>query len=391
MVKMQNVIVAVVLALLLGSVPVRAEWSEPVFLDELGAATSPCLSSDGLTIYFRRTISGNKRLLEAYRDTVDGVFTSERVLTELSGDKLYNPWISQDGLRLYYSRDDGWPKYLRIVMAERESIDDLWSEAMVFSSIHINDTRDKEPTLTEDELTMFYMSDRSGVWAIWKATRSSIDEQFSNPKLVSELSIQGIPGTPNILPDGLTMYFQIIPPGQDNPDLYKATRPSTDEPFGNIERLGVSTETFIEGDPFVTADEQGLYFYSDRGDDGVGIWFSSWIHDPYQIAIENLEEAIALKTEALELVNLSIDKEREAFAALNELQESGNTGELRVIDIFRAKLEILWAMARQIHAKFNLRRSIRKLESALERLTMEPEPAGSVQSEGQGVQRLRGR
>ncbi|HIJ70173.1 MAG TPA: LamG domain-containing protein [Planctomycetes bacterium] len=128
-----------------------------------------------------------------------------------------------------------------------------------------------------------------------------------------------------------------------------------------------------------------LQLYQD-GLDGLG-----YPVDSKTVAVNTIECAIAAKKEALELVNLAIDKERQAFAALNELRESGDTGELRVIDIFRARLEILWAMARQIHAKFNLRRSIRKLESALERLTMEPEPAGSVQSEGQGGQRLRGR
>jgi len=374
--KMKKVYWAIVLMLLLGSVTARAEWSEPVYLEELGEATTPCLSSDGLTIYFRRNIGGNKRLVEAYRDTVDGLFTSERVITELSGGKLYSPWISADGLRLYYARDDGEPAYTRIIMAQRDSTDDLWSESMVFSGIHINGTHDKYPALTGDELTMFYSSDRSGEWAIWKTTRNSIGEQFSNPTMVGELSSDGTPGSPSILPDGLTIYFHVTPPGINNGDLYRATRPSTDEAFGNFERLGVSTETFNEGGPFVTTDEQGLYFYSSRGEEGVGIWFSSWIHDPHLIAIENIEQAIALKMEAIELVNLAIEREQDAFSALNELRDSGELGELSMMDIFRARLEIVWAMGRQINAKFNLRRSIIKLERALRRLTLESEPEG---------------
>lgn len=96
--------------------------------------------------------------------------------------------------------------------------------------------------------------------------------------------------------------------------------------------------------------------------------------DYRQIAINKIEGAIATKTEAIELVNLAIEKERAAFAALNELRDSGQLGELSLVDVFRARLDVLWAMGRQINAKFNLRRSINRLEKALRRLTLEPEP-----------------
>jgi hypothetical protein len=99
-----------------------------------------------------------------------------------------------------------------------------------------------------------------------------------------------------------------------------------------------------------------------------------YVLDYKQIAINNIEWSISAKTEALELVNLAIEKERAAFDALSELNTSGDPCEMSPQDIFRARSEILWAMGRQFHAKFNLRRSIRKLETALRRLTLEPEP-----------------
>jgi hypothetical protein len=96
--------------------------------------------------------------------------------------------------------------------------------------------------------------------------------------------------------------------------------------------------------------------------------------DQRQVAINKVEWAIATKTEAIELVDLAIEKERAAYSALDELRDSGELGELSVMDVFKARLEILWAMGRQIHVKFYLRRSIRKLERSLTRLTLEPEP-----------------
>jgi len=113
--------------------------------------------------------------------------------------------------------------------------------------------------------------------------------------------------------------------------------------------------------------------------------------DYLQVAINKIEGAIDTKTEALELVDLAIEKEREAFLALDELRDSGELEDLSLVDIFKAKLEILWAMGRQIHAKHNLNRSIRRLEKALDKLTMEPEPDHGPPPHPERPVRLRGR
>jgi len=87
------------------------DWTEPVKVGELDwkpipiHADQPFLSADGLTMYFNRyvVVLGKPVILEAYRDTPDGVFTSERVLEELfDGDGFAKPWASNDQLRLYY-------------------------------------------------------------------------------------------------------------------------------------------------------------------------------------------------------------------------------------------------------------------------------------------------
>jgi len=98
--------------------------------------------------------------------------------------------------------------------------------------------------------------------------------------------------------------------------------------------------------------------------------------DYRQLAINKIEGAIAKKTEAIDIINLAMENERQSFAALRDLRESGQMGELSLVDIFKAKLEILWAIGRQIHARRNLQRSINRLERALDRLILEPEPAG---------------
>ncbi len=365
--KMVFWMMAVVALLAAGTA--QAEWTEPVLLEELNtehsATTSPCLSSDGLTIYFRRNdIGGNKQIVEAYRDTPDGIFTSERVLTELNnGRDVYSTWISQDGLTLYYGRYDGGTTRIIIRAAHRANITDPWSGTHAFNEIHINGTNDKQPSLTADELTMFYRSDRSGKGAIWMATRSSLDLPFSSPTLVSELGDNV--SSPCVLPDGLTIYFHAKLDGHSTIDIYRATRTSNDEPFSNIQMFDISTELFSEGDPYVTPDEKSIYFYSNRGELGVGIWFSELIEHPFDIAIENIQEAIEEKKQAIGFVTVAIRKERASLAALEELLECDETGGLKPQNIHQAIQRIAQAIGRQEKIRKELGKSIRSLNIAL--------------------------
>ena len=139
--RILHIAVAVTALTILLTGSATAEWSEPVLHEELndpGAGTfasDACLSRDGLTIYFRRsTASGLRQIVEAYRDTPDGAFTSERVLNELNaGDDIYNCWISDDELRLYYSRYESYATGRMIRMAERSSTSDLWTPTTLSS------------------------------------------------------------------------------------------------------------------------------------------------------------------------------------------------------------------------------------------------------------------
>lgn len=273
--------------------PVFSGWSEPVLLEQLNNAQTgknaytPHLSSDGLTLYFSRKNSSNTtQLVEAYRTTTDGTFGSERILSEFPDNKhVTAPWVSQDGLRLYYTRYTGSTWNYMIHMAFRDSVDDHWTRVssqisgLEMWDIHYQDKNDATPTLTSDELTMFYRSARSGTYAIWMATRSSIVDtndnfvEFTNPVMIPELSDIGQTAEPCILPDGLTIYFTAIKDGASVYDIYRATRDSLDQTFTNIEKVLIPGQsnniTF-----YVTPDESEIYF-SAGWSDTTGIWYTS--------------------------------------------------------------------------------------------------------------------
>ena len=93
------------------STEVNDVWTTPVPLTEVNSSAeewSPFLSYDGLTLYFTRMGGPNAssgRIYEAKRDTPSGPFTSVQgvrgQLNSVEGHVLC-PWVSPDNLRMYY-------------------------------------------------------------------------------------------------------------------------------------------------------------------------------------------------------------------------------------------------------------------------------------------------
>lgn len=373
-------------AILFSPSAARAEWSEPDLLEELNdsqgnAARYACLSSDGLTMYFVR----DYRLWEAYRDESEGPFTSERQISELNTSEYqYAIWVSSDGLRAYYITYVN-PTVKNIIrQASRSSIDTPWTDQMSFYDIHNNYTYESRPSLTEDELTMCY----SHGGKIIMATRSSINEQFSNPVRLIELEEFGSASNAWILPDGLTIYFTVQL--EDGTDIYRATRPSADEPFGNLERAAISTDAYNESYPYVTEDEKTIYYCTNypTGGGNTGIWVSHWIGGPLDMAMERIENAIGEKEDALAGIEAALEWEREVMEILDALGEMYDPDDAEHRDIVRAKLDIRQSMVRERIAKRLLLRSVRDLERALGRLGIneaeETAPSIDFRTRGRG-------
>lgn len=259
-------------------------WSDPVLLPELNDSVGgynagfPHLSADGLTMYFtRKTSDGISRMWEAYRDAPDGPFTSERQISELyDGRAEYTGWVSSDGLRLYYTKSESYHDRTILRMAQRDNVGDPWQEVISFTDIHTYQVYDAFCSLTADELTIYYSrGNPPASYDIYTATRSSIDEQFSDPVPVTELNGMTYTYTPFIMPDNLSIFYA-AGYSESSANLYMATRNSAGEPFGDIEFLNINTSV-AEGGPFpyVAPDLSALYFHTPEG-----IWMSTAIPEP---------------------------------------------------------------------------------------------------------------
>jgi len=94
----------------------------------------------------------------------------------------------------------------------------------------------------------------------------------------------------------------------------------------------------------------------------------------HQLVINLIEEALAEKAEALEIVDAALEKERKAYEILEQMLESGGYGDWNRLDILRAKSRIYVAIKYEEYLKKVLMiMTVDKLEDSLSVLAVEPD------------------
>jgi hypothetical protein len=284
-----NVGTAAVLGLLALCGYALAEWTEPVPVVEINADTAeewtPFLSFDGLTLYFTRVRSDTfyeGRIFEATRDEPLGPFTSVgEISSELnsSAGHVISPWVCPDNLRMYYYTESsaGW----ELKMTERASDNDPWPIGTNITELNVLGNRHQTPRLTADELTIFFssynMPGGGGGYDLWMATRPDRNAPFGQVSNLAEINTASSDHAPFVSPDGLTLYFDSDRNGQYQ--LFGPTRGSLVEPFGDVEHLSVfDTPGGYSVHPCISSDGMAFYFMRQLGEDRTtrDIWVSYW-------------------------------------------------------------------------------------------------------------------
>jgi hypothetical protein len=88
----------------------------------------------------------------------------------------------------------------------------------------------QDPSLTADELEIFFTSPTGGVNDIWTSRRASSDAAWGTSSLVAELSSSGVDEDPSVSADGLTIYLSSDRAGAGM-RLYAARRLAHDQPW----------------------------------------------------------------------------------------------------------------------------------------------------------------
>jgi hypothetical protein len=228
----------------------------------------PSLSADGLTLYFAQSGSGHHDLYRATRPDRGVTFSTPVALTALNtGDDDGTPFISADGLRLYFhSNRDGGPGGKDLYVATRSSVAAEFTSAELLANVNSADI-DHLPRLSSDELTLWFTSTRDGGAGgadLWTASRDSIDAPFGTP--IPFDAINGSSGDESgwVTQDDLVLIFDSIRDGSGNSEIFITSRASAGQTFATPTHLSEVNSTANEYNVFMTLDERELFFSSNR-------------------------------------------------------------------------------------------------------------------------------
>jgi len=291
--KMKRVIAVITLTFVfLTGQALAAEWTTPVpvasGVNTQYADETPFLSSDGLSLYFSRGYDSGYyfRIYEAKRSQPSGDFTSVNQVLSSSGCHVMHPWVSPDNLRMYYHvESSSW----QVKMSQRTSVNDPWSAGTVVSGLPSPIVYE---TLSQDELTMvFDAPNGSNGRDLYITSRTDRNSSFGNIRYLSEINSSASDDSPSLSPDGLSLYFSSDRNGLSQ--IFETTRQSINNPFGNPMLLPIDMPNGVAW-PDISISGNGKALYFGCGGTNPDIYVSYNVPEPATLALLGLG-ALALR------------------------------------------------------------------------------------------------
>jgi hypothetical protein len=174
-----------------------------------------------------------------------------------------NPWISDDGLKLYFSRNPGMQGQGDVYLATRGATTDAFTAAQPVTSLNTAQAESRA-WLTPDQLTGALASDREGSLRIYLATRAAETDPFgpadrSHLAMVNGLALQRF--DPYLSADSLRLYFAADSGPSGKLQLRIATRTGATADFGPPAVVpGTGNNSSNIADPALYQSERLLLF-----------------------------------------------------------------------------------------------------------------------------------
>ena len=261
-----------------------SHWSSPVNigppLNTALAEMAPCLSKDGLSLYYVRTAAaggfGGMDIWVSQRASQDDAWGPPQNLGAAINTAFndFGPTLTQDGHRLFFaSNRPGVGANDLYVSRRHNKRDDFgWQQAVNLGSPINTAASEIAAAYFDDDVTgvisLYFASNRPGGLGeddIYVSTLLA-DETFSAPVLVEELSTSSADLQPVIRRDGLEMLLSSSRPGTlGSLDLWVSTRGSTSEPWAVPVNLGgVVNSAGADARATLSFDGTQIYFQSNR-------------------------------------------------------------------------------------------------------------------------------
>jgi Tol biopolymer transport system component len=250
--------------------------SAPVRIAELASAgddDDPWVSDDGLRIYFAQTAGNNSDLFVAARTSPTGTFTTPTALTTInSNQNELRPWLSADEKTVTYVSARAGSMGFDLWTGSRTSITDTFGSPTLTAFASINTAgADMDPAVSADGLRLYYSMPPQTNQSLGLATRATDSDPFGAATLITELNDAQLPDLdPAPSRDELVMAFTSFRGGGFH--IYYATRASRTHAWGAPQEVpGVNDSLGDDRSPYLTADGCALYFTSSRSGGAGGL------------------------------------------------------------------------------------------------------------------------
>jgi Tol biopolymer transport system component len=253
--------------------------------------------------------------------------------------------ISTDGLELFFEgrRPDGYGGLGDLYVSIRETTSDPWSEAVILDPPISGPDWDGQPSISSDDLELYFTSDRTGNIDLWVSKRATKDDLWEEPvNLGSTVNSSVDDFGPSISSDGLSLYFGSKRSGGFGKlDLWVTTRATKDAPWDEPVNLGATVNSSLdEAMPDISADGRVLFFSDfmgppqrDGGYGGQDLWMTTRIStsDPWQ---EPVNLGPVVNSSAFDFSpNISTDGSTFYFTS-----DRGGINRFEVVDIYQAQV-----------------------------------------------------
>ncbi|MBL7185149.1 MAG: PD40 domain-containing protein [Phycisphaerae bacterium] len=235
---------------------------------------SPDISADGLELYFdsiRPGGLGDWDIWMAKTTTAHTDWDNVEVLPAPVNSSYSDsgPCISADGLSLYFASDrPGGHGDSDIWVTTRPTADEPWAEPVNLGSIVNSSSYDNHPSVSADGLTLYFGSSREpwpGYYDLFVTRRPTVTDAWQRPvKMVQGINTTDYEMSPDISSDGLILFFdrRTVLGGRD---VLMATRGSADGPWIELHSYGSPLNSWShDTDPSISADGTKLYFGTTR-------------------------------------------------------------------------------------------------------------------------------
>jgi hypothetical protein len=252
-----------------GSVAIAASTvNEITELSSTGSDLGPWLSSDGLRMYFSRDSSppAHGDIYFASRSSPTGTFGGATPVVNLnSSGEERRAWLTSDELTVALSTANG--AALDIHMSTRGAGQPFATPGNThLATVNARGTLRNDPFVTDDLLRLYFSADTGpgGHLQLWIAARPTPADDFGTPTLVPGIADNSVNEFgPALYQDERLLVFSSFP-SSATMDVYYATRSSATGSFGTPIKIPTVNTAANEAGPMLSADGCELYFASDR-------------------------------------------------------------------------------------------------------------------------------